>query len=88
MSLIQSERELYLIIVGSFNEEYNQGFTVYEFDPGEKTILNKNNITKAINPIHMQFSKNKTKLYAACAHSPENGKIAVFEIDLHKADLN
>ena len=39
MNLLDPKREMVLIFVGSFNDEYNQGFTVYEFDTGEKTIL-------------------------------------------------
>ena len=88
MNLLDSKREIILIFVGSFNDEYNQGFTLYQFDPEGKKIFLKNQTTKVINPIHFQFSKTNQFLYAACAQTPLHGTIASFEIDLQKADLS
>ena len=39
MNLLDPKREIILIFVGSFNDEYNQGFTLYQFDPEEKKIF-------------------------------------------------
>ena len=71
----------FLIIVGSFNNEYNLGFNLYQLKPAEKAIIHKNQNIEAINPIHFQFSNNKRILYAACASGEDEGKIATFEID-------
>ena len=49
----------FLIIVGSFNNEYNLGFNLYQLKPAEKAIIHKNQNIEAINPIHFQFSNNK-----------------------------
>ena len=78
----------FLIIVGSFNNEYNLGFNLYQLNPAEKAIIHKNQNIEAINPIHFQFSNNKRILYSACASGEDEGKIATFEIDLMKADLS
>ena len=78
----------FLIIVGSFNNEYNLGFNLYQLNPAEKAIIHKNQNIEAINPIHFQFSNNKRFLYSACASGEDEGKIATFEIDSMKADLS
>ena len=39
MNLLDPERKMFLIFVGSFNDENNQGFTLYQFDPEEKMIF-------------------------------------------------
>ena len=61
----------FLIIVGSFNNEYNLGFNLYQLNPAEKAIIHKNQNIEAINPIHFQFF-----LYSACASGEDEGKIA------------
>ena len=78
----------FLIIVGSFNNEYNLGFNLYQLNPEQKAIIHKNQNIEAINPIHFQFSNNKRILYSAFASGEDEGKIATFEIDLMKADLS
>ena len=77
----------FLIIVGSFNNEYKLGFNLYQLNPAEKVMIHKNRNIEAIDPIHFQFSNNKRFLYSACASGEDEGKIATFEIDLMKADL-
>ena len=42
MNFTDQNRPKFLIVVGTFNDEYNQGFNLYQFDPGEKTIFHKN----------------------------------------------
>ena len=74
----------FLIIVGSFNNEYNLGFNLYQLNPAEKAIIHKNQNIEAINSIHFQFSNNKRILYSTCASGEDEGKIATFEIDLMK----
>ena len=49
----------FLIIVGSFNNEYKLGFNLYQLNPAEKAIVHKNQNIEAINPIHFQFSKTR-----------------------------
>ena len=38
----------FLIIVGSFNNEYNLGFSLYQLKPAEKVIIHKNQNIEAI----------------------------------------
>ena len=64
----------FLIIVGSFNNEYNLGFNQYQLKPAEKAIIHKNQNIEAINPIHFQISNNKRFLYSACASGEDEGK--------------
>ena len=68
----------FLIIVGSFNNEYNLGFNLYQLNPAEKAIIHKNQNIEAINPIHFQFSNNKRTLYSACASGEDEGKNLYF----------
>ncbi len=69
----------FLIIVGSFNNEYNLGFNLYQLNPAEKAIVHKNQNIEAIT-IHFQFSNNKRFLYSACASGEDEGKISTFKI--------
>ena len=77
----------FLIIVSSFNNEYNLGFNLYQLKPAEKAIIHKNQNIEAINPIHFQFSNNKRYLYSACASVEDEGKIATFKIGPAEKDI-
>ena len=88
MKSVDLNSSKFLIIVGSFNNEYNLGFNLYQLKPAEKVIIHKNQNIEAINPIHFQFSNSKRFLYSACASGEDEGKIATFEIDSMKADLS
>ena len=49
----------FLIIVGSFNNEYNLGFNLYQLNPAEKAIIHKNQNIEAINPFILNFQTTR-----------------------------
>ena len=49
----------FLIIVCSFNNEYNLGFNLYQLNPAEKAIVHKITILKPLTPFIFKFQTTR-----------------------------
>ena len=49
----------FLIIVGSFNNEYNLGFNLYQLNPAEKAIYTKIKLLKPLTPFIFNFQTTR-----------------------------
>ena len=88
MSTLNSSRENYLIIVGSYNQNFNKGLSLYKFNHVNKEVLDINKFNQIINPIHLKISQSPYIVYAACAQTKDNGVIAVLDLNRESGTLN